>query len=115
MASRSSYSSGTDNTKYPCPNCGGTGTLTHRNGPITCPTCHGLGQVNYKAQQKFLNAQPLSPIPSAVQFVTCPECGGSKEIMDPDTGKIKDCPTCQATGQVTIDEKDNWLKKNEEE
>lgn len=108
----STYQSGTDSGIYTCPQCSGTGTITHRNGPIVCPLCHGQGQVNKKQQQKYLNAQPLSTIPDKVLFVTCPECGGSKEVQDPNDGKLSDCPVCKATGEITEAEKKQWLNNN---
>lgn len=105
------YSSGTDNRLYPCPQCNGSGVIPHRDTYRTCPLCHGAANVNYKTQQKYLNSQPLSTIPTKVTFVTCPECGGSKEIMDSDTGKTIDCPVCGATGEVTEEEKKKWNDK----
>lgn len=105
----SSYQSGTDSNLYICPQCNGSGSIPHRNTVRTCPLCHGATKVTYKKQQKFLNAQPLSTIPTQVQFVTCPECSGTKEITDPTNGKLIDCPTCSATGQVTAAEKQKWL------
>lgn len=106
----SSYQSGTDNSLATCPKCGGSGTLTHRNGPISCDFCHGTGKVSTKRQTKYLASQPLGIIPTASTLVTCPECGGTKEISDPNTGRLSDCPVCQATGQVTEDEKKRWLQ-----
>lgn len=32
--------------KVPCPNCGGTGTITDPHGaPVYCKPCNGTGQV----------------------------------------------------------------------
>jgi DnaJ-class molecular chaperone len=112
MASSSTYTSGATNQKYPCPQCGGSGTIPHRNATRTCPLCHGSAYVDYKTQQKFLNAQPLSTVPDKTVFVNCPECGGSKEIQDPDTGKLIDCTVCNASGIVTEAEKKKWLEDN---
>lgn len=106
----SSYQSGTGSKIVHCPKCGGSGTLTHRNGPITCDLCHGQGDVSEKTARKYTASQPLGIIPTATQFVKCPECGGSKEVSDPATGRLIDCPTCGATGEVTEAEKKRWLE-----
>lgn len=112
MASGSSYQSNTNGATYVCPNCNGAGTIVDNGKTKTCPTCHGSGFVTYKAREKFLNAQPLATIPTKITYVTCPECGGSKQIQDPNTGKLIDCPLCQATGQVDIDTRNKWEKDN---
>lgn len=114
MATKSSYTSGTDGANYICPHCAGSGTVTDAQGNTTkCLICYGAGTVTYKAQQKYLNSKPLPQPSTQIKFVDCPECGASKQIMDDVSGKLVDCPTCKATGYVDEETKKKWLEDNE--
>lgn len=116
MATRSSYSSGTNGQTYTCPHCGGSGTVNDSQGnPKTCTVCYGKTFLSYAAYQKYMNSQPLATIPDPIKLVDCPECGATAEITDPNTGRLIDCPLCKATGHVTEDVRKKWLEDNSED